>query len=100
LWNNDKGKDGVNPSMTFDSSTGKANLSNWDENKFRPGDGTWVNYDFGFLNDDGTITDANHADLPGDPMEIYTKSISDWEKMYEDFNTMVWCTQCQKSLTQ
>ena len=64
FWN-DLGKDGINPDMKYNPSTGKVDMSNWNASG-RPG-GEWnefdsaygFNFDFGYLNSDGTIIHAS-----------------------------------------
>jgi len=106
---NDTGRDGRNPDVTFDSS-GKADLSNWNYSTRPPG--TWnnnrdingdgipdggVNFDYGWLNDDGTIQHANHLHDPWGTfgsMKVYTSSQTEWARSNADFNTEVWCVSC------
>jgi len=116
LWN-DKGKDGKQPDLTFDSN-GKADLSNWNSSG-RPAPyngGGGYNFDFGWVNPNGTIHHANHyhnPDLNGDgkgdyfpnlpvtDASVYFSDTSEWQNgapsryQYDDFNAEVWCVQCK-----
>jgi hypothetical protein len=102
LWN-DVGRNGVDQDLTFDSS-GKADLSNWDIGGRRPG--PWnasgsggVNFDYGWVNDSGTIQHANHfhdPSGPSGPMKVYESNKAEWASSYSDFNSEVWCVSCNK----
>jgi hypothetical protein len=111
LWN-DKGTDGKNPDCKFDETTGRADLSNWDM-KPRPTakDGTeYTNFDFGWVEDDGTITAADgyhNPDLDGDgkgdyipnlPIKkgrIFNYTLDEWQKaLTPHWNEEVWCVAC------
>ncbi len=118
LWN-DTGRDGVNPDVTFDATTGKADLTNWDvKGRPKPGGGTYVNFDYGYLDASGKMI---HADLyhnpdkngdglgdyyPGKPIreaKIFKSSFSEWQTgapnyyQYSDFNAEVWCVTCKSN---
>lgn len=95
LWNNDKGRDGVNPSMSVNSGTGKVDLSNWNY-KRRPSGG--LNFDFGLVLPDGEIVHANHSNQPpADEMQISSESLAAWKLVgwfLPDYNAEVWCVAC------
>jgi RHS repeat-associated protein len=97
LWN-DTGKDGKNPDVTFDSA-GKADMWNWDYDPQPSPDDRWVNFDYGWLNNSGTIQHANHLHDPWGKygsMKVYESTEAEWQRSYKDFNTEVWCTACNK----
>ncbi|UDQ96754.1 RHS repeat-associated core domain-containing protein [Lentisphaerota bacterium WC36G] len=118
FWN-DIGDDDENPDVTFDPKTGKADFSNWDK-KGRPAGG-WkvdengrprgngVNFDYGYVNPDGSITHADqyhnpdidddgtgdyHPDYPIRSGTIYESTEEEWKESYADFNSEAWCIQC------
>ena len=106
LWN-DKGQDGKNPDATFDPTTGKADMSNWDITgrpalpEWKPDGNGGYRFDYGWVNPDGTIQHANHYhNPPWHPMTVYTSTESEWQNgapnlyQYPDFNTEVWCVDC------
>lgn len=125
------GRDQKNPDVSYNLITGEVDLSNWDSTNGRPS-GPWngnaetdgVNYDYGYVNPDGSITHANHLhnpkqkyfkDEPATPesgvgsAEFYRDNAALWSKSspdpyggpldrtigYKDFNTEVWCVQCK-----
>ncbi len=100
FWNN-RGKNRTKPYASKNSSTGKIDLSNWDRVRRPqlPGDPNWVNFDYGYLNDDGMMVHADHEhlpDLPGvGPMTVLTSSVEDWMVNNTDFNYEVWCVACE-----
>jgi RHS repeat-associated protein len=122
-FHNDGGK---NPDVIYKTrkKDGKeiiiADMDNWNEtarpgvdNKGKP---KYYNFDFGFLNPDGTILHANHMYNPdknkdgkGDyfhdrnnpentpimlDAEFYISDIKHFTRDLEDFSDTVWCTQC------
>jgi hypothetical protein len=109
LWNSSNGLDGKTPSVSFDNS-GKANMGNWDS---RTGGRTlfgitMVNFDFGWVEDDGSIT---HADMYHNPdrkffpdldprvMTVFNDNLNDWQEvgrggLFSPYNTEVWCVAC------
>jgi RHS repeat-associated protein len=118
-FHNDIGRDGKNPDVRYRTThkNGKeiviANMRNWDEIAKGP---NLANFDFGFLNSDGTILHANHMYNPDrnkdgkgdyfhDPKnpnkfpimegsEFYISDVDHFSRELKDFNEMVWCTQC------
>ncbi|MDX2109175.1 MAG: LamG-like jellyroll fold domain-containing protein [Verrucomicrobiota bacterium] len=100
LWS-DIGSNGVDPDISFDG-TGKADLSNWDFSSrpagdWKPGGRAGVNFDFGWVNESGTIQHANHMhypDKPGNPMKVYESNETEWKTGNADFNAEVWCVDC------
>jgi RHS repeat-associated protein len=113
LWN-DTGINSKKPDVSFDAKTGKANLENWDwqprpRSTGAPLGANWVNFDFGWLEADGSITHADRFHNPdknkdniGDyypkykirDATIYHSDLSDWQRSNADFNTEVWCVAC------
>ncbi|UDQ99496.1 RHS repeat-associated core domain-containing protein [Lentisphaerota bacterium WC36G] len=105
FWN-DKGKDGINPDVTFDPKTGKADFSNWDKEGM---DEDSIKFDYGYVNPDGSITHADqyhnpdidddgtgdyHPDYPIRSGTIYESTEEEWKESYADFNSEAWCIQC------
>ncbi len=121
---NDKGTDPAKPDLTFHPKTGKADLTNWDmtgrpAGPWKPAGGGGYNFDFGFVEKDGTITHADHYHNPDKDMDgkgdyypnmditdstIFKSTLAEWQKKgvlqgepyvnYPDFNAEVWCVQC------
>jgi RHS repeat-associated protein len=109
---NNTGKNKRYPDSKLKNDGKEVDMSNWDKEsrpgKNKEGNG-WVNFDYGFLNPDGTITHAdmyhnpdvdgdgkgdNYRKLPIREGTIYISSIEEWKKSYDDFNSEVWCVQC------
>ena len=93
----DDGKNGGDSDVTYDSE-GKADLSKWDEST-RPPKGKEVlfNFDYGWVEDSGAITHANHLHDPNGkwgPMIIFQSQPLDWANRPQDFNDEVWCVAC------
>ncbi|MFO0831461.1 MAG: RHS repeat-associated core domain-containing protein [Phycisphaerales bacterium] len=118
FWD-DTGKDGVNPDVTIDPSTHEADLSNWDRlGRVKTRDpvtgrviARYYNYDFGFCNSYDEIVHADHyhnpdrdgdgqgdyfPTLPIDTATIYVSDLVEWQKSNLDFNSEVWCVQCNE----
>lgn len=121
LWN-DKGKDPSKKDVSCNPKTGKCDLSNWDKRgrpagDWKPEGGGGYNFDFGFLEPNGTLSHANHYHnpaganglgkyYPGEAVTeatIYNSTRVEWGKgapgyyQYQDFNFEVWCVQCTGS---
>jgi RHS repeat-associated protein len=92
---NDKGKDGENPDVTIDESTGKADMSNWD---WKGKSGNQNDFDFGYIDSDGNVVHANHCHDPNGlgPMQVYINSLAGWQRSYSNYNSEVWCVACEK----
>ena len=114
FWN-DTGVDPKKPDVTCDPVTGKCDLSNWDKGgrpagPWKPGGGGGVNFDYGFVGPDGSITHADQYHnpdrngdgkgdyYPGLPIRnatIFVSTLKEWQQSYSDFNFEVWCVQCR-----
>ncbi len=119
LWN-DKGRNPDKPDVSFDDKTGQADMENWNRSPKAPGLGA---FDYGYLDETGPNPQMIHADgyqkpglnsrederkymitpMPPHPdrnATVYKTDPKDWPKQYgedKQYNTEVWCVQCENS---
>ena len=91
---------GTNPKTNFADPDGRPS-GNWNNNR-----GEGVNYDFGWVTDDGNILHANQGHnpegkrfpkFPRATMSVFKSTLEDWQgkNFYGDFDTEAWCVKCQ-----
>ena len=56
-------------------------------------------FDFGFVEDDGTITSANHLNEENSPTEFYNSTLEEWKNGDDTNNELLyksemWCVTC------
>ena len=105
LWN-DTGNDPTKPDVNPGKKKGQVDLKNW--NKYGRPPGKWndgkswgCNFDFGWLEAEDQILDANHSYDPrtekDDPMKVLKVTLKEWGQQHDGssyYNTEVWCVDC------
>ncbi|MGJ8677419.1 MAG: eCIS core domain-containing protein [Akkermansiaceae bacterium] len=64
--------------------------------KPKPGGGTYTNFDYGYMQSDGSIIHANHAE-PGMKVKISPTS-KEFDNGYAGFNTVLYCVRCSSTV--
>ena len=75
---------------------GKVTFPGWAR---KPGAG--VNFDYGYLNDEGYFEHANHVHKPNNPMLVYISTETVFTKKLIDFDDRtIWCIACERPCPQ